>query len=352
MFLMKKLSQIKGLFAFVSMCIFTVLGLFLFTVGQPGEMKIGIEEHFYHIASKEDLDAELQKNFPTGFYLKTVYDVEKSMFVPFSELGVSYLSPKQEKYVNFFLEHKTLYKVWKAIPVKKSLEPIQISQQNLYYDKETLNKSISEQSEKFRSSSEDAFLMQIDGQIQVIPEKNGFQVITDDLADTLLEAIENQNYDNVFVTGELLFPDFKTSDISKYKLLLNQIVSDQLEDTSVQDNLLYIFSSLNNMRIPFEQQLTVSNNVENRIAVLSEKSLFDEKTKKEVNQLFDHLFDSLKQKGFIIEQYQSDTISIGEQVAGNHLCPVLKIKNNKYKSIIFSCYIKDNQLNLLVIAEK
>lgn len=59
------------------------------------------------------------KNFPTGFYLKTVYDVEKSMFVPFSELGVSYLSPKQEKYVNFFLEHKTLYKVWKAIPVKK-----------------------------------------------------------------------------------------------------------------------------------------------------------------------------------------------------------------------------------------
>ncbi len=345
-------NQIKGLCALLIMCVLVVFFLFLFTSGEMGGMDIDMEEHPYHILDKVRLEQVIESNFPTGFTLRTIYDEEKSMFVPFSELGISYFSPEQEKYIDFFLTHKTLYKVWKAFPIKKDLEPIRVSPQRLYYNEEDLRKSVIGHTQHFSYVAEDAFLVETDGKIQVIPDKNGFEVDGDGLSDTFIQAIYDGNYESVFVSGNLIFPAIRLTDIASYTKLLTKVSSAKTDDALLQDNLLYVFSSLNNMPVMPGESFSISDEVERRMAVLAQKQLLDVKTTTEIEQIFDRLFDVLKHKGFVIETYNSDMISIGEkETEGNKGCPILKINNNREKPIIFSCYIQDNQLNLLVVTE-
>lgn len=345
-------SQKKGLFALLTVGVWVVFFMFLFTYGEIGGMDIYTEEHSYHISDEDGLEQVIESNFPTGFTLRTVYDENKTMFVPFSELGISYFSPQQKRYVEFFLKHKTLYKVWKAFPGKKNLEPIRVSSQQLYYSEEDLKKSIIEHTSHFSYPAEDAFLVENNGKIQVIPDKNGFEVSLDGLSDVFLQAIRDGNYESVFVSGDLIFPANRLTDIANYNKLFTKVSSVKIEDPLLQDNLLYVFSSLNNASIMPGESFSISDAVGHRVNILTEKKLIDETITKEMKQVFDRLFDAFKYKGLVIEAYDSETVSIGEkEVVSCKVCPTLKIKNNRDKAIIFSCYIQNNQVNLLVVME-
>lgn len=349
---MKFYEVLKRVFSVVLLCVLTFVIMLFMTGKENNHLTVSILGQKYSPENKIELSDLIDKYLGSEITLRTVYDDKKVKTLNMSDLGMSYLSDKEIKYANFCFNHKRLFNVWKELPVLNEMEPFYLSKNKVFYDEEKLRQYFLSDEFNFDFKPVDSFLVEYNGSIYPIAEQDGFKVKKEAVFNSLTTSISQGNFDHVFLEGEIVPPMTKVEDIQNFNVFVAKISSNPNFDKAVFDNLLYIFSSLNNYKVLPYKSFKLSECVSKRINELQTDGMFDSDTEEEVVRIFESIFNTFRTQNIQIDEYSSDVLSIGSEDDNSRSAfPVITIKNNRTNPIMFSCYAENANIIILITTE-